>query len=120
MYSYVKSRGRYLCQHSCGDIHEVFGDLIELGLDMYNTFQPEIYDVKKVKEEYGNDLTFYGGISTQTVLPFGSPDEVRQETRKMMDIMGVNGGYVVAPTHSMPPDIPVENVIAFLDVVRNQ
>ena len=120
MYSYVKSRGRYLCQHSCGDIHEVFGDLIELGLDMYNTFQPEIYDVKKVKEEYGNDLTFYGGISTQTVLPFGSSDEVRQETRKMMDIMGVNGGYVVAPTHSMPPDIPVENVIAFLDVVRNQ
>jgi len=58
MYSYVKSRGRYLCQHSCGDIHEVFGDLIELGLDMYNTFQPEIYDVKKSRKNMGMILPF--------------------------------------------------------------
>jgi uroporphyrinogen decarboxylase len=120
MYAYVKSQNRFLCQHSCGDIHELFGDLIELGLDMYNTFQPEIYEVPKIKKEFGSLLTFYGGISTQKVLPFGTPEEVRKETRNMMKIMGTGGGYVVAPTHSMPADIPVENVQAFLDVVRNQ
>jgi len=120
MYSYVKDSDKYLCQHSCGDIHEVFGDLIDLGLDMYNTFQPEIYDVGKIKQEFGSNLTFYGGVSTQTVLPFGTPEEVRSQTKKMMDIMGSNGGYVVAPTHSMPVDIPIENMLSFLDVVQNQ
>lgn len=120
MYSFVKDNGRNLCQHSCGDIYDVFGDLIELGLDIYNTFQPEIYDVAKVKKEYGNNLSFYGGVSTQHVLPFGKPDEVKEATKRMIDIMGSNGGYICAPTHSMPADIPVDNVLAFLDVVQNQ
>jgi uroporphyrinogen decarboxylase len=120
LYAAIKGKGKYLCQHSCGDIHEVFGDLIDLGLDMYNTFQPEIYDVPKIKSEFGKDLTFYGGISTQQVLPFGTAAEVKQTTRKMMEIMGTRGGYVVAPTHSMPNDIPIDNVLAFLDVVQNQ
>jgi uroporphyrinogen decarboxylase len=120
MYSHVKAGNRYLCQHSCGDNSEIFGDLIELGLDMYNTFQPEIYDVEAIKKEFGMDLAFYGGISTQNVLPHGTPEDVRKETRWMMDVMGRNGGYVVAPTHAMPADIPVANVQAFLEAVRNQ
>jgi uroporphyrinogen decarboxylase len=120
MYDSIKSKGLYLCQHSCGDIHEVFGDLIDMGLDIYNTFQPEIYDVQAIKREYGKDLTFYGGVSTQHVLPFGTPDEVKEQTRNMLEIMKPNGGYIAAPTHAMPNDIPVENMLAFLDVVRNQ
>ena len=120
MYRTIKDRGLYLCQHSCGDNYEVFGDLIEMGLDIYNTFQPEIYDVEKVKREYGKDLSFYGGISTQQLLPFGSPEDVKRETRRMMEVMGKDGGYIVAPTHAMPSDIPVENMVAFLDVVRDQ
>ncbi len=120
MYSHIKSKGRYLCQHSCGDIEEVFPDLIELGLDIYNTFQPEIYDIEKVKKEFGDRLSFYGGVSTQTVLPFGTPDEVREQTRKMLTVMGKDGGYICAPTHSMPADIPVENMQAFLEVVQSQ
>lgn len=120
MYDSIKSKGLYLCQHSCGDIHEVFGDLIDMGLDIYNTFQPEIYDVQAIKREYGKDLSFYGGVSTQHVLPFGTPDEVKEQTRNMLEIMKPNGGYIAAPTHAMPNDIPVENMLAFLDVVRNQ
>jgi len=119
-YQFVKDHGLYLCQHSCGDIQEVFPDLIEIGLDIYNTFQPEIYDVAQVKKDYGNQLTFYGGISTQHVLPFGTPTEVAEETRQMLDIMGRDGGYIAAPTHAMPMDIPVENMLAFLEEVRNQ
>jgi uroporphyrinogen decarboxylase len=120
MYESIKSRGLYLCQHSCGDIHEVFGDLIDLGLDIYNTFQPEIYDVPQIKKQYGKDLTFYGGVSTQNVLPFGTAEEVREQTRNMIRIMSPGGGYVVAPTHAMPNDISIENMLAFLDVVQNQ
>jgi uroporphyrinogen decarboxylase len=76
--------------------------------------------VQAIKREYGKDLTFYGGVSTQHVLPFGTPDEVKEQTRNMLEIMKPNGGYIAAPTHAMPNDIPVENMLAFLDVVRNQ
>jgi uroporphyrinogen decarboxylase len=120
MYSYVKSKGMYVAQHSCGDIHEVFPYLIDAGLDIYNTFQPEIYNVVEMKKLYGKHITFYGGISTQRLLPFASSDEVRLETRKMMDLIGKGGGYIVAPTHAIPDDVPTENILAFLDVVKNQ
>ncbi len=120
MYGYVKQKGMYVAQHSCGDIREVFPDLVELGLDIYNTFQPEVYDVAEMKRLYGDKITFYGGISTQTLLPKGTADEVRRETRRLMDVLGKNGGYIVAPTHSMPADIPTANILAFLDAVQNQ
>jgi uroporphyrinogen decarboxylase len=120
MYDRVKEHGMYVAQHSCGDISEVFPDLVELGLDIYNTFQPEIYDVAAMKKMYGDKITFYGGISTQQLLPKASPDEVKKEMKRLMDILGKDGGYIVAPTHAMPNDIPTENIMAFLEVVQNQ
>ena len=120
MYSKAKDRGMYVCQHSCGDISAIFPDLIELGLDIYNTFQPEIYDVEAAKKQCGDKLTFYGGISTQRLLPYAGPDEVKSTMKKLMGILGADGGYIVAPTHAMPNDIPTENILAFLDVVQNQ
>jgi len=119
-YDYVKDKGLFVAQHSCGDIREVFSDLVDLGLDIYNTFQPEIFDVDEMKREYGQDITFYGGISTQRLLPFESPDVIRKVTRRMMDVIGKDGGYIAAPTHAMPNDVPTENILAFLDVVQNQ
>lgn len=120
MYHLAKSNGKFICQHSCGDIHEVFPDVIEIGLDIYNTFQPEIYDAAAFKNEFGDHLTIYGGVSTQHVLPHGSPDQVRIETRHMMDILGQNGGYICAPTHAVPDDVPLENLMAFIETVQNQ
>ena len=120
MYDRAKEHGMYVAQHSCGDISEVFPDLIELGLDIYNTFQPEIYDVVEMKRLYGDKITFYGGISTQRLLPNASPGEVKSEMRRLMDLLGKDGGYIVAPTHAMPNDIPTENIIAFLEVVQGQ
>lgn len=120
MYDCAKEYGMYVCQHSCGDICEIFPDLIELGLDAYNTFQPEIYDVVQMKKLYGNKITFYGGISTQQLLPNATPGEVKSEMRRLMNILGKDGGYIVAPTHAMPNDIPTENIIAFLEVLQNQ
>lgn len=120
MYARVREHGKYVIQHSCGDIHEIFPDLIEIGLDCYQTFQPEIYDVEAVKREFGDRLTFWGGISTQQLLPFATPEEVRQETIRMMRVMGKNGGYIAAPTHAVPGDVPPENIAAMLEVFQNQ
>ncbi|HBE79465.1 MAG TPA: uroporphyrinogen decarboxylase [Firmicutes bacterium] len=120
MYDRAKEYGMYVCQHSCGDIREVFPDLIELGLDAYNTFQPEIYNVGEMKKLYGDKITFYGGISTQRLLPMATPEEVKSETRRLLKLLGENGGYIVAPTHSIPNDVSTENILAFLEVVQNQ
>jgi uroporphyrinogen decarboxylase len=120
MYEKVKSRGKFVAQHSCGDIHEIFPDLIDIGLDIYQTFQPEIYDMEKEKKEVGGNLTFWGGISTQRLLPFATPDEVKRVTKETIRILGANGGYIAAPTHSVPGDVPAENIAALIEVFQNQ
>ncbi len=119
MYEKVKSRGKYVIQHSCGDLQDVMGDLVDIGLDVYNTVQPEIYDLKKLKHEYGQDLTFYGGISTQQFLPYASAQECSRIAEETLRAMGKNGGYIFSPTHAVTPDIPVENVEALVQAVRN-
>ena len=119
-YAYVKSKGMFVAQHSCGDCHEVFPDLEAFGLDIYNTFQPEVYDIDYFKKRFGPHITFFGGISTQTLLPFATPDEVEKETRRILGILSRDGGYILAPTHAMPGDIPPENVLAFLKVCQDQ
>jgi len=120
IYESAKKGGKFIIQHSCGDNNEILSDLIEIGLDCYQTFQPEVYDLLKVKKEYGKDLTFWGGISTQQLLPKASPDEVRRETARILSIMGVDGGFIAAPTHAVPGDVPPENIFAMFDVFMNQ
>lgn len=119
MFEKVKSKGKYIVLHSCGDIEEFFPDLIDMGLDVYNTVQPEIYDLKKIKKEYGKDLTFYGGISTQQFLPFATPDQVREKTKEILDIMYRDGGYILSPTHTATPDIPAENLLAMIETAKH-
>jgi len=118
MYAEVKKTGRFVLQHSCGDVEEIFPDLIDIGLDCYQTFQPEIYEIAKVKAEYGADLSFWGGISTQKLLPYASPETVYSETKRIIGIMRAGGGYIAAPTHALTSDIPIENVLAMLKAFR--
>ena len=120
MYERVKQADKFIALHSCGDIGEVFADLIEIGLDCYQTFQPEIYDIETVKREYGAHLSFWGGISTQQLLPVATPEGVRDETIRIMKIMSKNGGFIAAPTHAIPQDVPPENIEAMIDVFMNQ
>ena len=119
-YEYVHGKGMYVAQHSCGDCREVFPALIEAGLDIYNTFQPEIYPIDEFKRRYGDKITFFGGISTQTLLPYAAPGEVKKETTRILDILSQNGGYILAPTHAITGDVPSENIMAFLGVCQNQ
>lgn len=120
LYARAKLNGKFILQHSCGDIHEIFDDLIDIGLDCYQTVQPEIYDLASIKEKYGGKLSFWGGISTQVDLPYKKPDEIRKIVRNTMKIMRKNGGYILAPTHAIPQDVPPENVIAMLEEFINQ
>lgn len=120
MYAKAKSAEKFVAQHSCGDIHEVFPDLIEIGLDVYQTFQPEIYDLRETKCEFGKDLTFWGGISTQRDLPFVTPDELKRIVKETISVMGKGGGYIAAPTHGVPGDVPPENIVALVEAFQNQ
>ena len=116
----VKSKGKKIVLHSCGDLQDIFQEVIEIGVDVYNTLQPEIYDLSKMKQEYGKDITFYGGISTQQFLPFATPLEVYNKASEVRDILGSGGGYILAPTHAITRDIPVENIMAMLKVAKGE
>jgi len=116
----VKSRGKFTMLHSCGKVDAIFPDLIECGLDIFNPFQPEVMDVFEIKRMYGNDLTFYGGISIQRTLPFGTVSQVRDEVRRLLDGIGKQGGYIASPSHDIPGDARPENIAAMIDVLQNQ
>jgi uroporphyrinogen decarboxylase len=120
LYAKAKQAGKFVIQHSCGDCSELFDDLIEIGLDCYQTFQPEIYDIAEMKKKYGDKLTFWGAISTQQVLPRFTPDELRAEIVRIVNILRENGGLIIAPTHALPYDVPPENIAAMVEVFQNQ
>lgn len=116
----IKRHGKVACLHSCGDISAIVPDLIEIGLDVLNPLQPEVLDLPELKRQYGKDLCFYGGISTQRTLPFGTPAEVRAEVKERIETMAEAGGYIIAPGITVLADTPMENVLAFVDAVQQQ
>jgi uroporphyrinogen decarboxylase len=120
MYGAVKAAGKRVFIHSCGDVEEVFPDLIEAGLDVFNPFQPEVMDIYQVKQRFGDRLSFLGGMSIQRVMPFSTAEEVRAEAHRLMDRIGAGGGYILAPSHAIPRDVPVENVIALVEAARDE
>ncbi len=106
--------------HGDGNLEKIIPDLIEIGIDILNPVQPECMDPIKIKDLYGDKLSFWGTIGTQTTLPLGTPKEVRQTCKRMIEYVGRGGGLVLAPTHMIEPDVPWENIQAFIDVVRNR
>jgi uroporphyrinogen decarboxylase len=120
MYARVREAGKLVSIHSCGDVDELFDDLVEIGLSLFNPFQPEVMDIVALRKKYEGRLAFHGGMSIQKVLPFGTPAEVQRETRRLLSELGRGGGYIFAPAHDMPGDIPVQNVLAFMEVLQSQ
>jgi uroporphyrinogen decarboxylase len=119
MYATVRDAGRYVFIHSCGDVDELFDDLIAIGLNCFNPFQPEVMDVAALLGRYRGRLTFHGGLSTQRTLPYGTPDDVRRETLHLLEL-GRSGGYILAPAHDVEGDVPLENMLAFIETVQCQ
>lgn len=119
MYAVGVETGKFVSIHSCGDVDELFPDLINIGLNCFNPFQPEVMDVHALLNEYRGRLCFYGGISTQRTLPYGTPDDVRRECRSLPEA-GRHGGLILSPAHSVEGDVPLENLAALIDTVQNQ
>jgi uroporphyrinogen decarboxylase len=119
MYRTVREAGKYVTIHSCGDVDELFDDLIELGLNCFNPFQPEVMDVDALVTKYRGRLAFFGGLSTQKTLPYGTPDDVRAATDHLIEL-GSEGGYILAPAHAVPKDVPLENMLAFIETAQAQ
>ncbi|MGB9607569.1 MAG: uroporphyrinogen decarboxylase family protein, partial [bacterium] len=118
MYEEVHKANLPVFIHSCGDVKELFPELIEIGVNVFNPFQPEVMDIYEMKRRYGNDLTFYGGISVQRLLPFGTPEEVKRETKRILKELGKGGGYIASPSHAIPKDVPLENILALIETLR--
>jgi len=104
--------------HSDGDVFALIDDFIEIGVDILNPIQTsagKMSDLEGLKKHYGKNMVFCGGIDTQRILPYGTPEQVRQEVRRVMHILGPGGGYMMASVHTVMNDVPPENVLAMVD-----
>lgn len=112
IYDVVKIYGGFVFQHSCGHIEEIVPDLIEIGVDVLDPCQPMSNDIFRWKREYGDRLSFMGGIDTQGYLSFGTPAQIKSSVKQVVAVMGKGGGYIAAPSHTIT--IPKENAQAML------
>ncbi len=105
--------------HSCGCATAFIPHLIEAGVDVLNPVQPESMDFREVYREYGGKISFHGTIGTQTTMPFGTPQEVRDTVLEHLEIAKEKGGLFPAPTHLLEPEVPWENILAYVDACRS-
>jgi len=118
----IKSRSHAkVFLHSCGSVHAIIEDLIEIGIDVLNPVQVSAknMDPTKLKKEWGDRLAFWGAIDSQRVLPFGTPEQVRAEVRRTIDCMANGGGYVLSSVHNIQREVPPENIVAMFDEARS-
>lgn len=109
----------YIMFHTCGNVYPLIPDFIECGLDILDPIQKvKGMEIEKLKAEFGDKLTFHGGIDTQDLLPTGSPAEIKSEVKRVIETFGRGGGYIAAPVHNVQADVPVENIIALSDAVK--
>jgi uroporphyrinogen decarboxylase len=115
VFNVAKKNGIYAAFHSCGGIRPIIGDLVEIGMEVLNPIQCNCagMDPLELKKEFGKDLTFMGGIDTQELLPNGTAEDVFRETTRLIEGMTFDGGgYILAASHTIPPETPDENIFA--------
>lgn len=110
----------YLFFHSCGSVYPLIPDFIEMGVDILNPIQVSAKDMNsaRLKEEFGDKISFWGAIDTQRVLPYGSPDEVEAEVKQRIKDLAPGGGYVLCAVHDIQPDVKPENVVSMYESAR--
>ncbi|MEG2188702.1 MAG: uroporphyrinogen decarboxylase family protein [Christensenella sp.] len=117
----AKKNGCVTAIHSCGDIHEIIGDFIEIGVDAINPIQVNADNMKPeaLISEFKDDCVFFGGIDENELLKFGTEQQVREETRRIIDVLGSYGRYIVAASHDyILPEIPAKNIVAMFDEAK--
>ncbi len=120
IFDIIRGRNKIVAFHSCGAIHPIIEDLIEIGIDVLNPIQPNCPDMDplELKKEYVADIAFMGGVDRQDVIPKGSVDEVYRATRQRVEgVTSDGGGYILAAAHTVPPETPDENIFAMYEAV---
>lgn len=112
--------GCKVAHHTCGCVAPLLSDFVESGLDILNPLQPDCarMDYRKIKEEFGDQICFHGGISIQKTMPYGNSEEVRSEVKDRVATLAGNGGYIFCTAHNIQADTPIENIIALFDAYR--
>jgi len=108
-----------IAYHSDGNIMRIIPELIEIGVDVLNPIQPASMDPSLIKDEYGDNLCFWGAIDEQHTLPFGSPTDVEVEVRQRLETIGRGGGLILAPTHHVQLDTPLENFWSMVNTITS-
>lgn len=121
--SFVRDRtDAFVFWHTCGSVYEFIPDLIEVGIDILNPVQVSAKDMNptELKENFGDRMSFWGGVDTQQLLPEGTPEQVTAGARKMVETLGDGGGYVLNSVHNIQADVPAENILAMFDAASEQ
>jgi len=118
----AKRYGIRVMLHSCGAIRALIPELVEIGIDILNPIQVRAKGMKpeELKREFGDRLSFHGGIDIQKTLPLGTPEDVRAEVRNRVQTLGKGGGYILCSTHNIQADTPIENILAMYEEAKKQ
>lgn len=122
IYDAVHAHGKLVFSHCCGSIADIMPDVIEIGLDVLESVQPEARGMNpyELKKKWGDKITFWGGLGSQSTIPFGTPDEIKTEVHRLCTEMGRGGGYILAPAKGLQPETPVENAVAVMEAFTGQ
>jgi uroporphyrinogen decarboxylase len=118
IYALAKQNGRVVFQHSCGNVQEIIPDMIDIGMDILHPVQPEAMDPVELKKEFGQQITFCGGVGTQDLLPRGTEQQVRDEVERLKNELGSTGGFILEPGITIQADIPLSNLVAMIEQAR--
>ena len=113
----VHDQGKLAIMHCCGSAADIMGDVVEIGLDVIESVQPEAAGMNPyaLKKAWGDKITFWGGLGSQSTIPFGTPAEIRREIRRLRSEMSGGGGYILAPAKPLRPETPTENAVAVVE-----
>ncbi|MBI4786403.1 MAG: hypothetical protein HY782_05085 [Chloroflexi bacterium] len=122
LYACAHQAGKYTLSHCCGSVADILPDIIEIGLDVLESVQPEAAKMNpyELKRRFGNHITFWGGLGSQSVIPFGKPEEIRAQVENLCREMGKGGGYILSPAKPLQPETPTENAAAIVESFLRQ
>jgi uroporphyrinogen decarboxylase len=115
LYRAVHEGGKIAISHCCGNVAEIMPDLIEIGLDVLQSIQPEAMDPYELKKKWGDKITFWGGLGSQSVIPFGTREAIFEEVERLCEEMARGGGYILGAAKAIQPETSAENAAAVLE-----
>jgi uroporphyrinogen decarboxylase len=122
VYAHVHQHGKIVLHHSCGSVASILPDIIEIGVDVLESVQPEAAGMipYELKKKYGDKITFWGGLGSQSIIPFGTPAALRAEIHRLRKEMSRGGGYILAPAKPLRSETPTENAVAIVEAFSEQ